>query len=356
LTTGPAVDAFEAAICAYTGARYAVAVSSGTAALHAAMHAVGIGPGDEVIVPPLTFAATANAVVFCGGRPVFADVRPESLLLDPDCVADRITSRTRAIVAVDYAGQPCDYDELASVAKRHHLVLVADACHALGGRYRGRNVGTLANLNTFSFHPVKHITTGEGGMITTDDRRFADRMRMFRNHGINSTHRERTEKGSFLYEMIDLGFNYRISDFQCALGASQLRQLPGRLQQRSAIAKAYDERLGTVPGIERVEQLAERVSAYHLYVIRLPQDGVASRNEVFERLRQQDIGCNVHYIPVHFHPFYRDRFGYGEGLCPVAERAFEQVLSLPIFPQMDEEDVRRVTDCLASSLRQGHGP
>jgi perosamine synthetase len=352
LTTGPAVDAFEAAICANTGARYAVAVSSGTAALHAAMYAAGIGPGDEVIVPPLTFAATANAVVFCGGRPVFADVKPGSLLLDPDCVADRITSRTRAIVAVDYAGQPCDYDELASVAKRHNVVLVADACHALGGRYKGRRVGTLADMNTFSFHPVKHITTGEGGMITTDDGRFADRMRMFRNHGISSTHRERTEKGSFLYEMVDLGFNYRLSDLQCALGTSQLRRLPQFIQQRSAIAAAYDERLAALPQIERLERLAERVHAYHLYVVRVPQARGASRNDVFDRLRKNGIGCNVHYIPVHLHPFYRTRFGYREGLCPVAEQAFEEVLSLPIFTQMENADVKRVTDCLALSFRE----
>ncbi len=206
LTTGPAVDMFESAMAAYTGAKYAVAVSSGTAALHAAMYALGIGPGDEVVVPPFTFAATANAVVFCGGRPIFADVTPGSLCLDPRAAAAKITSRTRAIIAVDFAGQPCDYEELAAIAQRHSLALVADACHALGAATRNRNVGTLADLSTFSFHPVKHITTGEGGMITTGDARLADRMRMFRNHGIDSDHRQRAERGSFRYEMVDLGF------------------------------------------------------------------------------------------------------------------------------------------------------
>ncbi len=352
LTTGPAVDTFEAAFGAYTGAKYAVAVSSGTAALHAAMYAVGIGSGDEVIVPPITFAATANAVVFCGGRPVFADVSPGSLLLDPGAVDEKITSRTRAIVTVDYAGQPCDYDELAAIARRHNLVLVADACHALGASYKNRNVGTLADLSTFSFHPVKHITTGEGGMITTDDPHLADRMRMFRNHGIKSDHRERAERGTFLYEMVDLGFNYRLSDLQCALGTSQLKKLPDWLRQRRAIATAYDERLEALPRIRRPERLADRAHAYHLYVVRIPADDLPSRDLVFERMRQLNIGCNVHYIPVHLHPFYRARFGYGAGLCPVAEKAFQEVLSLPIHAQMDTADVTRVVDSLATSLTE----
>jgi hypothetical protein len=218
LTTGPKVGEFERAFAAYTGAAEAVAVTNGTAALHAAMAALDIGPGDEVIVPPMTFAASANCVVYQGGTPVFADVDADTLLIDPAEVERRISPRTRAIVAVDYAGQPCDYDALQAIADEHGLALVADACHALGGSDHGRPVGTLADLSTFSLHPVKHITTGEGGVITTNDPELAARMRIFRNHGITSDHRQREQQGSWFYEMTDLGYNYRLTDVQCALG------------------------------------------------------------------------------------------------------------------------------------------
>ncbi|MCP4566239.1 MAG: aminotransferase class I/II-fold pyridoxal phosphate-dependent enzyme, partial [FCB group bacterium] len=223
LTTGPKVDAFEHALADYVGAEYGVAVSSGTAALHCAMYALGIGPGDEVILPPMTFAATANCVVFLGGTPVFADVQPDTLLIDPVAVEKKITKRTRAIIAVDYAGQPCDYDSLRDIANSHGLSLIADGCHALGAVYKGHRVGSLADMTVFSFHPVKHITTGEGGMITTNDPKFAGRMRRFRNHGIDTDFRQREQQGSWYYEMVDLGYNYRITDMQCALGLSQLK-------------------------------------------------------------------------------------------------------------------------------------
>jgi perosamine synthetase len=354
LTTGPAVDRFESAVAAYTGARHAVAVSSGTAALHAAMYALGVEPGDEVIVPPMTFAATANAVVYCGGTPVFADVLPGSLLLDPACVAAKITPRTRAIVPVDYAGQPCDYDELRELAGRRNLALVADACHSIGATYRNRSVGTLADMTAFSFHPVKHITTGEGGLIATDDDRLAARLRVFRNHGITTDHRQRSRQGAFFYEMVDLGFNYRITDFQCALGTSQLRKLPRWLQRREEIASAYDQRFARIPGIRPLERLSGRSHAWHLYVVRLDPAVVRPfRADVFTALRNAGIGANVHYIPVHFHPFYRKRFGYGEGLCPVAEKAYEQILSLPIYPGMTDGDVARVGDALESAVNGG---
>jgi perosamine synthetase len=354
LTTGPSVDAFEEAITKYTGAKHAVAVSSGTAALHAAMHALDIGPGDEVIVPAITFAATSNAVVYCGGLPIFADVEPGSLLLDVARAEEKITSRTRAIIAVDYAGQPCDYADLVTLAHRYNLRLVADACHAIGAEYRSRKVGTLADLNTFSFHPVKHITTGEGGMVTTDDAALAARMRTFRNHGITSDHRERTEAGAFYYEMVELGFNYRISDFQCALGASQLRKLPAWLERRREIAAAYDQRLQCLSEVRPLDRLPDRTHAYHLYVVRINSKlGLLSRNEVFSHLRQNGIGCNVHYLPVYLHPFYRGRFGLGEGLCPAAEAAYEEILSLPIYPQMNDGDVDRVVSSLESVLAKG---
>lgn len=347
LTTGPMVEAFEDSMARFVGAKYAVAVSSGTAALHAAVHAMGIGPGDEVIVPPMTFAATANAVVFLGGTPVFADVDSETLLIDPRQVASKITSHTKAIVAVDYAGQPCDYDALRAIAERHGLALVSDACHALGATYKSRRVGTLADLNTFSFHPVKHITTGEGGMITTNDSTSAQRMRTFRNHGITSDHRQREKQGAWFYEMKDLGYNYRLSDFQCALGISQLQKLPSWLERRQAIAGRYDDAFANNPAVEPL-RIAEDVShAYHLYVIRLRLDELTvGRSAIFTALRAEGIGVNVHYIPVHLHPFYQERFGTGRGLCPVAEMAYEQVLSLPMFPAMTNRDVDDVIEAV----------
>ena len=244
LTTGPKVDEFEAAMAAATGARHGVAIANGTAALHAAMFAAGIGPGNEVIVPALTFAATANCVVYQGGTPIFADVDPDTLLLDPAAAEALVTPRTKALIAVDYAGQPCDYDALGHLASRHGLTLVADACHAPGGAYRSRPVGSLADLSTFSFHPVKHLTTGEGGMVTTDSADLARRMREFRNHGITTDHRQRAASGSWFYEMTDLGYNYRLSDLNCTLGLSQLKKLPARVERRRDIARAYDEPRG----------------------------------------------------------------------------------------------------------------
>lgn len=341
LTTGPVVERFEQAVAQFTGARYAVAVSSGTAALHAAVHALKIGPGDEVIVPPITFAATANAVVFQGATPVFADVDPCALLLDPAEVEGKITRRTRAIIAVDYAGQPCDYDCLRAIARRHGLALLADACHALGAEYKGKRAGALADLSVFSFHPVKHITTGEGGMVTTDDAALAERMRSFRNHGISTDHRQRSEAGSWFYEMEDLGYNYRLSDIQSALGMSQLSKLPVWLARRSEIAAAYDTALTRLPWKPLALRHGVR-HAWHLYVVQVPHN----RAGIFRVLREGGIGANVHYLPVYLHPFYRRRFGTGRGLCPVAERAYERVLSLPIYPSMSDKDVETVIEAV----------
>jgi perosamine synthetase len=352
LTTGPAVPRFEEAIAAFTGARYGVAVSSGTAALHAAMHAAGIGPGDEVIVPPITFVATANAVVFQGGTPVFADVDRETLLLDPASAEKRITARTKAIIAVDYAGQPCDYHSLRAIADRYGLILLADACHSLGARYRGRPVGTLADLTVFSFHPVKHITTGEGGMVVTDRADFRERMAAFRNHGIDTDHRQRAERGSWAYEMKELGYNYRITDFQCALGLSQLSKLQGWLERRRAIAGSYAEAFAGMAGVRPVNVRPDAAHAYHLYPVRIDFDAFgAARAQVFQHLRDQGIGVNVHYIPVHLQPFYREKFGTTAGLCPVAEAAYEELLSLPMFPAMTEAQVEQVADAFSGCLQ-----
>jgi len=345
LTTGPQVEKFELAMAELAGAKHAVAVSNGTAAVHAAAFAAEIGSGDEVIVPAMTFAASANCVVYQGGVPVFADVDRSTLLLDPAAVEALITPRTRAVIAVDYAGQPCDYDALRAVAERHGLRLIADAAHALGGSDRGRAVGTLADLSTFSFHPVKHITTGEGGAITTDDAELARRMRMFRNHGITTDHRQREQQGSWFYEMVALGYNYRLTDVQCALGLSQLRKLPEWLLRRREIARRYDEAFATSATVEPLGVRLDVAHAYHLYVVRLRLERIgADRATIFSRLRSEGIGVNVHYIPVHLHPYYKEQFGTRPGLCPVAEEAYEQIISLPMFPAMSDSDLERVIE------------
>jgi len=340
LTTGPTVVEFEQVFAEVVGVNEAVAVSNGTAALHAAMYALNIGPGDEVIVPTMTFAASANCVVFQGGTPIFADVDVETLLLNPTQIEAKITPRTKAIIAVDYAGQPCDYDSLRSIAQQHGLALVDDACHALGGSYHNRPVGSLADLSTFSLHPVKPITTGEGGVITTADSELARRMRLFRNHGISSDHRQREAEGSWFYEMVALGYNYRLSDIQCALGLSQLQKLPQWLARRQEIARCYDAAFADMPAITPLKQRENVEHAYHLYVIRLDLEQLkVNRAVVFKALRAEGIGVNVHYIPVHLHPFYRQRFGTGPGNCPIAEAAYEQVITLPLFPAMSNQDV-----------------
>jgi perosamine synthetase len=332
LTTGPKVAEFEEDFARFVGTKHAVAVSNGTAALHAAMYAAGIGPGDEVIVPAMTFAATANCVVFQGGTPVFADVEPQTLLIDPLSVESKITSRTKAI-----------YDALRLLADRYKLTLVDDACHALGGRYKGRPVGTIADMSVFSLHPVKHITTGEGGVITTDIQELAQRMRLFRNHGITTDHHQRKEQGSWFYEMVDLGYNYRLTDFQCALGISQLRKLPEWLARRKEIAGQYNEAFNEISGLKPLSVREDVSHAYHLYVVRLDLARLqAGRDEIFSAFRSEGIGVNVHYIPVYLHPFYRRKFGAAQGLCPAAEKAYEQIITLPLFPRMSDSDVDKV--------------
>jgi perosamine synthetase len=345
------VAELERAVAGFAGAGHAVAVSSGTAALHCAMHALGLGPGDEVIVPPMTFAATANAAVYEGAVPVFADVEPGTLLIDPKEVERRITPKTKAVVAVDYAGQPCDYDALRSIARKHGLRLVADGCHALGARYKGRKAGSLADMTVFSFHPVKHVTTGEGGMVVTDDPELAEGMRRFRNHGITSDYRRREEQGSWFYEMVELGWNYRITDIQCALGVSQLRKLPGWLERRREIAARYDEAFASCRRLEPLSVRPDVEHAYHLYVVRLKSgDPGIDRAAVFSELRRRGIGVNVHYIPVHLHPFYRSRFGTGPGECPEAEKAYEEIISLPMFTTLTDAEVARVIETVSDVL------
>ena len=348
LTTGPKVEEFEQAVAKYVGATYAVAVSNGTAALHAAMYAIGVGSGDEVIVPAMTFAATANSVVYQGGTPVFADVEPHTLLLNPQEVTAKLTPRTKAVVAVDYAGQPCDYEALRAITEKHGVLLIADACHALGATCHSMPVGSLADVTVFSFHPVKHITTGEGGMIVTADPELAASMRKFRNHGITSDHRQRDQLGTWYYEMTDVGYNYRLTDLQCALGLSQLPKLTSWLTRRRAIARLYDTSLAGCADVQPLKTRGGVEHAYHLYVIRCGQ--TANRRVVYERMRAAGIGVNVHYIPVHLHPYYQRHWGTGVGLCRVAEQAYDEILSLPIHAGMTDLDVDRVLQALQTSL------
>lgn len=349
LTTGPKVPAFEHAVADYVGAKYAVAVSSGTAALHSAMYAIGVVPGDEVILSPMTFAATANCIVFQGGTPVFSDVNPDNLLIDPALIEEKITPKTKAIIAVDYAGHPCEYDALRHIADKHGIYLIADACHALGARYKDQLVGSLADMTVFSFHPVKHITTGEGGMVVTDEAKFAERMRRFRNHGITSDHHQRRSQGSWFYEMVDLGYNYRITDLQCALGKSQLDKLSGWIKKRREIARRYDESVAEIPAIKPLDVKPDVYHAYHLYVCKIDSTKLnIDRDVILEKMYAKGIGVNVHYIPVHMHPFYRNNFATKPGLCMAAERAYEGLISLPIFPRMTEQALSAVISSFKS--------
>ena len=331
LTTGPSVDKFEKDLSSYLDVDYAVAVSNGTAALHCAVYAAGIGHKDEVIVTPMTFAASSNAVLYRGAVPVFADVEKDTLLIDADRIEEKITNKTKAVIAVDYAGQPCNYDSIKKICDKYGLIYISDACHAIGSEYKGRKIGSLADITCFSFHPVKHITTGEGGAVTTNSKDFYEKLRLFRNHGITSDHRQREKQGAWFYEMIDLGYNYRITDFQCALGSSQLKKLTRWIKERGEIAKRYNDAFeGT-----NITPLGNRdniLNAYHLYVVK-----IFDRDDVFSKLREAGVGVNVHYIPVYLHPYYQN-LGYEKGLCPIAEEAYSKILSLPIFPALTSQE------------------
>lgn len=343
LTTGPRVYEFEEAVAARVGARHAVSFSSGTAALHAAAFASGLKPGDEAITTPMTFAATANCVLYQGATPVFADVNADSLDLDPEQLKLRITHKTRVIVPVDYAGHPADLDVIRSIATEHGLVVIEDACHALGAKYRGRTVGSISDMTVFSFHPVKHITTGEGGMVTTDNAGFAETLRRFRNHGISSDAYQRQTAGQWYYEMVLLGLNYRMPDILCALGDQQLKRLDANLERRREIAARYAEAFRELPCIVLPQTKPEMDHAWHLFPIRLQLEKLsADRSQIFSALRAENIGVNVHYIPVHLHPYYRDRFGYRGGEYPVAEQAYERLISLPMFHGMTDRDIEDV--------------
>lgn len=340
ITQGPNVDEFETRMAEYCGAKYAVAVSSGTAALHAACSVAGISKGDEAITTPITFAATANAVVYCGGKPVFADIREDTLNIDVGEIKRKLSPRTKVILPVDFAGHPADLDEIRAVAKERKLVVIEDACHALGAEYKGRKIGSLSDMTVLSFHPVKHITTGEGGMVLTDSGDFYKKLRVFRHHGIV---KDNPDIGPWHYEIHEPGYNYRITDFQCALGISQLKKLERFVARRREIAARYNEAFAEMAEIITPPESADVKAAYHIYVIQIRTELLkVGRREIFEALRAENIGVNVHYVPLHLHPFYQRVFGYKKGDYPRAEKYYEQAITLPIFPMMRDEDTEDV--------------
>ncbi len=341
LTTGPVIEEFERRVAEYTGTKYAVAIANGTAALHAACFAAGIGEGDEVITSPITFAASANCALYCGATPVFADIDPKTYNIDPQDIERKITERTKAIIPVHFTGQPCDMDEIHAIAKKHGLMVIEDGAHALGAEYKGAKIGGLSDMTEFSFHPVKHITTGEGGMILTNNEELYERLKLFRTHGITRDVRfmEKND-GPWYYEQIDLGYNYRITDFQCALGISQMDKLPGFLARRREIARIYDEAFAGKVNIEIPFQKEGCTNAYHLYVIRVKN---GKRKEVFEQLRGAGIGVNVHYIPVYKHPYYQ-KHGYDNVCCPNAEAYYNECISIPMYPGLTAEEQQYVIE------------
>lgn len=343
LTTGPKIAEFEQAVASYTGAKYAVAISNGTSALHAACFAAGIGRGDEVITTPLTFAASANCVLYCGGTPVFADVDPYTYNIYPEDIRKKITDKTKAIIAVHLAGQPCDMDEIHSIAQEHNLIVIEDGAHALGSVYKGKKVGCLSDMTTFSFHPVKPITTGEGGMIMTDNGELYKRLVLFRSHGITRDESMMTRnEGPWFYQQLDLGYNYRITDIQCALGCSQMRKLDKFLKRRRELAERYNNAFIECDNIVTPYQLPDTQSGWHLYIVQVKNH---DRKQVFETLRDKGIGVNVHYIPVYMHPYYQEH-GYKDVHCANAEEIYSHIISLPLYPGLTDDQQDYVIDTL----------
>lgn len=350
LTTGPAVGRFEEALTRTTGAEHAVAVNSGTSALHAMYYAAGLRAGDEIITSPLTFAATANAALYLGATVKFVDVEPDTGNLDPDLVAQSVSERTKLIVPVDFAGHPAEYDTLQAISDEHGVVLVADAAHSLGATYKGRYVGSLAKATEVSFHPVKPVTTAEGGAILTNDALLANLARLFQTHGITkaTAELEHSDEGAWWYEQHHLGFNYRLTDVQAALGTSQLGRLGTFVARRREIARQYDEAFEGVDGVLLPGRRPYVESGWHLYVLRV--EDPTQRRPLFDALRNKGIGVQVHYLPVYYHPYYA-KLGYERGLAPNAEAFYASAISLPVFPAMRDSDVERVVDAVKDSLR-----
>jgi len=340
ITQGPKVDEFERKVAEYCGSKYAVAVSSGTAALHVACSVAGISKGDEAITTPITFAATANSVIYCGGKPVFADIRDDTLNIDAREIERKLSPKTKAILPVDFAGHPADLDEINAIAKEKGLIVIEDACHALGAEYKGKRIGNLSDMTILSFHPVKHITTGEGGMVMTNSEEFYKRLKAFRHHGIIKGD---LDKGAWYYEIHNPGHNFRLTEFQCALGISQMKKLERFVERRREIAARYNEAFAEMDEIMTPVESVDVKAAYHIYVIQLQTELLkVGRKEIFEALRAENIGVNVHYVPVHLHPYYQRKFGYRRGDFPKAVAYYERAITLPIFPKMSDEDIESV--------------
>lgn len=356
ITQGPKVEEFENALCRYAGAKYAVAVSSGTAALHVSCLAANINPRDEVIVSPITFAASANCVLYCGGQPVFADVQQDTFNISPDKIKDKVTSRTRAVIPVHFAGHPCDMREISNIARKNNLVVIEDAAHALSAEYRGSRIGSCrySDMTIFSFHPVKHITTGEGGAVLTNDKALYDKLLMIRNHGITKDarmfdRRDLHDEGQWYYEIQDLGFNYRITDIQCALGINQLKKARSFFKIRRYLASCYDKILSGIDGVITAVERPYVRSSRHIYYVRIKDE--KKRKAIFEGMRKEGIGVQVHYLPVYLHPYYRRRLGYKEGLCPAAEKYYRQTITLPLYPKMTLKELNTVVRKFAKILK-----
>jgi len=335
ITQGPTIETFEAKIAQKVSAKYAIAVSNGTAALHAACFAAGIGPGDEVIVPTLTFTASANCVLFCGGTPVLCDIDPITLAININEAEKKITKKTKAIIAVDFAGHSAEWDKLRLIAKKYNLILIDDAAHALGSKFKGEPIGSLADLTTFSFHPVKAITTGEGGMIVTNNKNYFEKMRLFRSHGIAKT----ANHPLWYQEMIEMGYNYRITDIQAGLGLSQFKKLDKFLNRRRKIAQEYIKAFGKIKEIVLPPNENWTLHAWHIFPIQFKS---LDRNIIFDKLLKSGIKCQVHYLPIHLHPYYQKKLGCRKGDFPNAEKYFSRCLTIPLFPAMDKKMVDKV--------------
>ena len=353
ITQGPKIEQFENALAEYAGTRYAVAVSSGTAALHCACLASGIGAGDEVVTSPITFAASSNSIIYCGGRPVFADIEADTMNIDPGAIIGKITEKTRAIIPVHFAGHPCDMKKIYDIAKKFKLTLIEDAAHALGAVYKGSKIGACkySDMTVFSFHPVKTITTGEGGSILTNDKDLYKKLLLFRNHGITRTDLSEKQEGDWYYEMQVLGYNYRITDIQAALGISQLKKVGSLIKRRRYIAGIYDEAFNDKRYFDVPVEKDYAYSSYHIYTIRLPAYLAPKRKAIFSELRRKGLGVQVHYIPVYKHPYYRS-MGYEHGSCPVAEDAYKCMISIPIYPKMKDSEVGYVIKAIKDVMRK----
>ena len=351
LTTGPIVSEFENSVAKYVGTKYAVAVSNGTAALHMACYAAGISEGDEVLVPAITFAASSNCVLYCGGKPVFIDIDPKSYNIDINKIKEKITSKTKAIIPVDFAGQSVDMDSILKIAEEYNLIVIEDAAHALGSEYKNEKVGSKAHMTEFSFHPVKPITTGEGGVVVTNSKELYEKMILFRSHGITRNIELMTEnQGPWYYEQIDLGYNYRLTDIQSALGLSQIKKLDDFILKRREIVNKYNEAFKELEEIVTPFENEYSKSGHHIYVLLLNLDKLkCGRKEIFEALQAENIGVNVHYLPVYLHPYYK-KLGYKKGECPVAEDIYNRMITIPLFPSMSDKDVKDVIKAVKKVL------